>query len=139
MVHPRHAAAGAFVILASVAAGGCAAVLLAGAGAAAGVGTYKYVNGSLTSIEEASIDEVWAAARTAVAGLELATRSAAKDALTARLIAEQADGTDVKINLDRRGDRLTEVTIRVGFWGDEAAARLILDRIRAALGAASGA
>ncbi len=135
MVHRRLSAAGMLAILASLAAGGCTAVLLAGAGAAAGVGTYKYINGSLTSIEEASIDETWAAARSAVAGLELATRTAAKDALAARLVAEQADGTDVKINLERKGDRLTEVSIRVGFWGDEAASRLILDRIRAALGA----
>ena len=137
MVHWKHAAAGALMAAASIVAGGCATLLLAGAGAAAGVGTYQYVNGSMTTIEEAGIDEAWAAAQAAVSGLELATRSAAKDALTARLVAEQADGTDVKINLERKGERLTEVSVRVGFWGDEAASRLILDRIRAGLGSPS--
>lgn len=107
--------------------GGCVAVAV---GAAAGVGTYVYVSGRLETLLEAPIDRVWLATRGAIADdLGLRVEKAEQDAMKGELRAKQADGTTVRVNLERKGDNLTEVRIRVGTFGNEAQSRMILDRI----------
>lgn len=109
---------------------GCAALAVGAAGAAAGVGTYAYVSGRLETIIEAPIDRAWDATRSAVEDdLGFAVERAEHDALKGELRAKQADGTNVRVNLERKGDNLTEVRIRVGTFGDEAQSRLIMDKI----------
>ena len=57
---------------------GCAAVLVGGAAAAAGVGTYAYVSGALTGSEAVSLDRAWSASQAAMKDLEFPITNKAK-------------------------------------------------------------
>lgn len=109
---------------------GCLAVA---AGAAAGAGTYAYVTGELSTLEEVKLDRAWSATQAAVKDLQFTVKEQAKDALQARLVAQQADKTDIKITLEAQGDKVTKIRIRVGVFGDEATSRLIMDKIKSNL------
>ncbi|HEX3034438.1 MAG TPA: DUF3568 family protein [Thermodesulfobacteriota bacterium] len=108
---------------------GCAAVLLGGA-AAAGAGTILYVKGESQSTDDVSIDKAWRATILAVDDLGFVVTSKEKDAVSARLTALTADNKEVKITLNRKADKVTQIAIRVGTLGDESLSRLILDKIR---------
>jgi hypothetical protein len=116
-------------VLAMALAGASGCLALA-AGTAAGVGTYAYVQGEMNTAFEATLDEVWAAALATVDQLQFHTEREAKDALHGRINVRQADGTRIRISMDRQTDALTEVRVRVNIFGDESKSRLILDRIR---------
>lgn len=109
---------------------GLAGCLAVAAGAAAGAGTYAYVNGEMTTREDASLDRVWIAARGAVEDLQLITKDETKDELQAKISAERADGTSVTIKLDSEGADVTKIGVRVGVFGDRSQSRVILDKIR---------
>lgn len=109
---------------------GCAALVV---GAAAGAGTYAYVQGELQSTESASLDRTWAATQGAIKELQFTVTTQQKDALLGRLIARTAKDKKIEINLKKTGDHLTEVRIRVGTFGDEELSRLILDKIKSRL------
>lgn len=106
---------------------GCLAVA---AGAAAGVGTYAYVKGEMTTREDASLERVWAATQSAIEDLQIRVKEDAKDALQARVVAEKADGTYVTIKLEAEDENVTKISVRVGTFGDESESRLILDKIK---------
>lgn len=109
---------------------GCAGVLLLGGGAGAGAGTIAYLRGELKSTEEASIDRTWQAAQKAIEELEFSVTSEEKDAFSAKLIARGANDKKVVINLQRITDELTEVSIRVGIFGEESLSLLVLERLQ---------
>lgn len=109
--------------------GGCLVVAAAGAGA----GTYAYISGELSSVEEAKLDRTWSATQAAIKDLQFTVKEQSKDALQARLVATQADNTDVKVTLESQGEKLTKIKIRIGVFGDEAKSRLILDKIKKGL------
>jgi len=52
---------------------------------------------------------------------------------TASLAFTQTDGSSISIKARRSSPAVTGLAIRVGFWGDPAISRLILDRITANL------
>jgi hypothetical protein len=106
--------------------GGCLVV----AAGAAGAGTYAYVTGELSTVEEASLDKCWSATQAAVKDLQFTVKEQSKDALQGRLVAQQADKTDITIKLDRETDKLTKIRIRVGVFGDESTSRLVMDKIK---------
>ena len=106
---------------------GCAAVLLGGA---AGAGTILYIKGELQSTEEVSLDTAWIATQTAIKDMEFVTGTTEKDAISAKLIAYTSDSREIQITLKRKTDKLTEIGIRVGTFGDESLSRLILENIR---------
>jgi len=108
---------------------GCAAVLVGG-GVAAGAGTVAYLRGELRAVESAPLDRVWEASQAAMKDLQFAVTTKQKDALSARLIARTALDKQVTINLAKQGDKVTEIRIRVGFWGDESLSRLVLEKIK---------
>lgn len=110
-----------------VAASGCLAVA---AGAAAGAGTYAYMQGEMNTTMEAPLDRVWAATQRAVEQLQFDIESDAIDALQGRMTVRRADGTRIRIRLEQETGSLTDVSVRVGVFGDEARSRLILDKIR---------
>jgi Protein of unknown function (DUF3568) len=114
--------------------GGCVAAVAAGVGAAAGAGTYAYVNGKSTSTQKADIDKTWAAAEKTMQDMQFTVKASKKDETTAKLYAQKADGTDVHVTLDRKGPELTEVSVRVGVFGDERESRAILESIGERLG-----
>ena len=108
-------------------AGGCLAIV---AGAAAGAGTYLYLKGELTDTEEVPLDRAYEAAKAAVKDLEYRTKEQSKDALQARIVALEADGTEVHIKMESKGEKLTKFTVRIGVVGDESRSRLIMDKIK---------
>ena len=114
----------------AVAGAGCAAIVVGGAVAAAGVGTYAYVNGEMKGTEAVSMDQAWSASQAAMKDLEFPILNKAKDALEAELTARTATDKRVVIKLKRVTDTATEIRIRVGTWGDEAMSQKILDKIK---------
>ena len=108
---------------------GCTAALVAG-GAAAGIGTYKYIKGELESTEKVSLDKAYQATEKAVEDLELTITSKQKDAFDGEVIARRATGKKVTIKLKRQSDSVTQIKIRVGTFGDEYISKDILDTMK---------
>jgi hypothetical protein len=62
--------------------------------------------------------------------MEFVTGTTEKDDISAKLIAYTSDSREIQITLKRKTDKLTEIGIRVGTFGDESLSRLILENIR---------
>jgi len=105
---------------------GCV-VAAVGLGAA---GTIAYVRGDLQSFESERIDEVYEATLKAVDELGLIVTTKSKDALSARIIARDADNKKVTIKLKATAEGPTELSIRIGVFGNETKSRLIYQKIR---------
>lgn len=88
-----------------------------------------YHGGELRATLPASLDAVFLATQSALKHLEFRSTDERKDALYARVTAQTADNTEVRVRLDRRADTLTEIRIRAGLFGNEARSRLVLDTI----------
>jgi ABC-type sugar transport system substrate-binding protein len=123
----------ALMLAATGALVGTSGCLAAAAGAAAGVGTYAYIQGDLDTTVQASFEDTWQAANQAASDLGLRVTERAKDEFAGRLVASQVEGGDVKIQIDPAGEEATRIRIRVGTFGDERKSLAILDRIRANL------
>jgi hypothetical protein len=108
---------------------GCTAALVAG-GAAAGIGTYKYIKGELQSTEKVSLDKAYSATEKAIEELEFTITSKQKDAFDGEVIARRATGKKVTVKLKRLSDSVTEIKIRVGTFGDEYISKDILDTMK---------
>lgn len=108
---------------------GCVAVAAAGA-AGAGV---AWIRGALEVNLEDDLDDVYAATRKAIRGLEFAPVNERKSGVDAAVLARTALDTRVEVILKRVGDKTTHVSIRVGVFGDEAMSLSILDRIKGGL------
>jgi len=115
----------ALYIFVSLFAQGCW-VAAAGAGAA---GTAIYLKSDVENIERENIDAVYAAAQKAVDDLDLVPVRSSKDALSAEIIARDAQDKKVTIKLKRQTDNITKISIRVGIVGDKTKAELIYREI----------
>ncbi|MEY4385174.1 MAG: hypothetical protein RLY20_457 [Verrucomicrobiota bacterium] len=113
-------------LLAALLFSGCAAVIV---GAGAGAGVYAYVRGEMKGNENHSLDQTWAATQAAMKDLQFNVSSQQKDALQARLIARTAMDKRIEINLTKITDNTTEVTIRVGTFGDQTLSHTIVQAI----------
>lgn len=118
---------------AAMSAGGCALLAVGAVAAAAGVGTYAYMNGKLESTETASLDETYGAALAAVESMEFDVKRSDKDALEGRIVSERVNGQSVTIRMFREDPELTRLTIRVGSIGDEDVSLRVLDEIKSRL------
>jgi len=122
----RLIAAGALGLAALTFLNGCVAVVAAGA-AGAGV---AWVRGTLETNLEANLDRCYAAGRQAIRELEFASVSERKSGVDAVLVARTALDKRVEIVLKRVGDKSTQVSIRVGVFGDEAVSLALLERMK---------
>ena len=113
-----------------LAGGGGCALFVVGAAAGAGAAGYAYVKGELKATEQASLDRTWAASLGAMKDLEFPITKQSKDALTGHLTARNASDKKIEIDLKKISDKATEITIRVGTFGDENLSRVILEKIR---------
>jgi hypothetical protein len=110
---------------------GCVAAAVGGAaGVAAGAGTVAYIKGELKATEAYNVPTVWKATEKAVDELQLVVTDKYSDATAGKLEAMTADNKKVRISLNRQGDNITEITIRVGTFGDEELSRFILSKIQ---------
>lgn len=112
---------------------GCLPTLLIGGGAVVGAGTVAYAKGELHSSENAQLTRTWTAARATMRDLGFSVVSSEEDVRYSRLVALTDDDRRVQIVLEAPSREITEIHIRVGFFGDVTLSHLILDRIRAKL------
>jgi hypothetical protein len=112
----------------AVGVGGCLAIAV-GAGAA---GTVAYLAGDLKAEEPHVIDAVYAAAVKALQELELdvAEDRTTKDALAATIMARDAQDKQIEVKLASTTSDTTEISIRVGVFGNETKSRLIYKQIQ---------
>lgn len=113
--------------------GGCGPLIVFGTGAAAGVGGYRYYQGSSITVYDAPFERTWEAGLKAVQVLGSTVKDARHDLTSGTVSAEQADGTPVTLKTKYVSAEQTEVAIRVGFWGDEEGGAVIARRIRETL------
>lgn len=95
-----------------------------------GTAEYGVVSRELASIEQAPIDRVYEAAQLALRELELRLVEKTKDRLGATVAARTSHDDRVTVALGRVTGGVTDVKIKVGFWGDESTSRAILTEIR---------
>ena len=106
----------------------CGCMLVAvGAGA---VGTVAYVKGDLEAVEAKDLDTVYAAALKAADELGLKVTKESKDAMSAEIIARDAEDKKVTIKLKKTADNTTKLSIRIGVFGNERKSRLIYQAIQ---------
>lgn len=98
-----------------------------GAGAA---GTVAYIRGDLQTVESADIDAVYKAVLKAIDELELSITQKTKDAMTAKIVARDAQDKKITIKLGATVEGATKVSIRVGLFGNERKSRLIYEQIK---------
>ena len=108
---------------------GCAAV----AGAAAGAGTYAWTQGKLSFSTPDPVPEVQDAVLDAFEELDIQMTEQEVDPLGGTIKGITETGEEVTIDLQPQAEDITEVEIRVGFFGDRGASERIADAIRANL------
>lgn len=123
------------MVAVAVGASGCVAVAV-GAGAA---GTVAYLAGDLEAYEAHDIDAVFEAAKTALVELEMRVigGKTKKDALAATIVARDAADKEIVVRLKATVAGGTDLSIRVGTFGDDTKSHLIYERIRENLKAES--
>ena len=110
---------------------GCIAVVAGAAGAGSAV---AYTTGELDAELPAGLEKTRGATREAIHGLGFALVSERADSLSAVFICRTAVDKRVRIELERVGDGITKVEIRVGVFGDETVSLGTLEKIRGNLG-----
>lgn len=108
---------------------GCAAAVVGGVAA---VGTYTYVAGQLKYTHNGNLENTYQAALKSCSSLGLLIVDQDKKLSKASLRVKEGD-RDIWINLKVSSSTTTEVSIRVGYFGDETASRKIHEAIRANL------
>lgn len=75
--------------------------------------------GKLSAYLDAMPPQVIAAAEQVAEDMELKVESSASTQLDGRLVARTAQDKSIKVNVERYGDNISAITIKVGTWGDE--------------------
>lgn len=115
-------------LLVSLLLSGCVPVALV-AGAAAGIGGYKYFEGALTVVYNAPFKNTWKASLEAVEGMDLKIEAKNHKLASGKIKAKRSDDTGVSVSMKYLSSDQTEVTIKVGLFGDEAESNNIKDKI----------
>jgi hypothetical protein len=123
----RQAVLATLLTTAAVFVSGCLAAAI-GAGVI-GVGTVAYIKGDLEVVETRDIDVVYEATRKAVRQLGLRMIKERKDPDSGLIVAHDADYKEIKITLKSTADGGTELSIRVGLFGDQATSVRIYQKI----------
>ncbi|GAB4535167.1 MAG: hypothetical protein Fur0020_02370 [Thermodesulfovibrionia bacterium] len=108
------------------------APLWIGLGAGVGIGTYKYIEGNLERDYPISYEKAWAVTNQALTNMKIGITNSIKNEGVIDGVGE--DGKTVAIRLINRGEWVTTVRVRVGFWGDKTASARIHDEIARAGG-----
>lgn len=114
--------------LAVVVLSGCPAAVVGTAMVGTGAGTYLFVNGELKTDYYYSFDKVWSATEKTIAamhGMEVAPSRA----IGSGNIVAMINGEKVTFNIHYKDKGITNVGIRVGLIGDEAASKLLHGKI----------
>jgi hypothetical protein len=109
---------------------GCAPLIFFGAGTAAGVAGYKYYDGALNVVYQASYMDTWDASLKALSRMNLNVEKSDHDSQKGQIVARRTDGTKVTLCIEYKSPNETGAVIRVGFFGDEPASVAIKEKIR---------
>lgn len=107
---------------------GCLAA--AAAGAAAGGGAFVYVNGAIKALEAQDVDTVWKATLAGFEDMNLLAEAKHKDAFEAKCQAYGPGDKIVRVHIERQNKDVTEIKIRVGWFGDREFSEELLNKIR---------
>lgn len=113
--------------------GGCWALWFTGGaavGAGAGVGITAYVNGKLKAHVPQNPVEVATATEQAFKNLDIKQISTTSSKLEAEIVGRNSADDKVKVWADSTEDGGSDLTIRIGWFGDETQSRQIYDEIR---------
>jgi hypothetical protein len=80
------------------------------------------------------VPAVYQASLAGLKDMNMSVTKARQDSAGAQIEAKRADGSDVKVNLAGTGPETTDAHIKVGFFGDKDAEKVISDHISARLG-----
>lgn len=97
---------------------GCAVMLLS-AGAAAGIGAYKYVEGTMEKDYPRDMQATYQACMSAASTMSLRVAQQHYGPTESRIEAVQPPDTNVKIQLVARPQQITTVKVRFGIMGNE--------------------
>ncbi|SCA63574.1 Uncharacterized protein SCG7109_AS_00100 [Chlamydiales bacterium SCGC AG-110-M15] len=111
----------------------CGSMVFIG-GAAAGAGLYKYVRGEMLSVERATVEETYHATVKALEGLRITIDDGEYDSFAGFVTAQRVDGARIEVRLKSRQTDLTEITVRIGIFGDEEDSKRLLDAIHKEIG-----
>ncbi|MFC1867266.1 DUF3568 family protein [Thermodesulfobacteriota bacterium] len=106
----------------------CAPVVFL-AGTAAGVGGYKYYEGALKVVYQAPYIKTWDASLKSLEEMGFKIGNSKRDLTSGKIEAKRADDKSVTVSLKYLSSQETEVSIRVGLFGDENASNVIKDKI----------
>jgi len=110
-------------LLLFIAAGGtgCALFVVAGAGAAVGIGTAEYIGGELKQAYAVPMEKTWNASIATTDELKMTTTEKSIDNLDKNRVIKgrTEDGKDFQIALEALGKDVTMVKVRIGLFGDE--------------------
>lgn len=103
-------------------------MIVGGAAAGAGTGTYFYVNGELKTDYPASFDKVWSACEKTVADMRGKEVQPVKEIAQGNITTVIND-EKVKFEITYRAKNQTSVAIRVGLVGNRLSSQLLHDKI----------
>jgi len=110
----------------SVFLSGC---MLAAVGAGA-AGTVAYVKGDLEASEAKKLDVVYEATKKAMKDLELSITSDSKDALSATIVARDAQDKKATVRLGAITENSTSISVRFGTFGNETKSTMLYNKIK---------
>jgi hypothetical protein len=108
---------------------GCALILFAG-GAAAGAGAVAYMNGELQTTEAIPLDKACIAAQAALKNMGYTVTRKDESPMVSTKFAAKKGEQRVEITLKSVGDKVTQIGVRVGVFGDRAMSNVILAEIK---------
>jgi hypothetical protein len=106
------------MLLALAMAAGCVPMILMGVGGAAGIGTYKWIEGTMEKDYPRPMQETYNATLEAAKKLNIKITEDQYGPSEARINGLTQDGTKVKVDLIARPNEITTVKIRFGMMGN---------------------
>jgi hypothetical protein len=110
---------------------GCGVFIVAGAGAAVGIGTAEYIGGELKQAYAAPMEKTWNASLATADELKMRATEKSIDNLDQNRVIKgrTEDGKDFQISLENLGKDVTMVKVRIGLFGDEKSSKTIHEMI----------
>ena len=122
------------LLLALLLTAGCVETMLLSAGMTAGIGSYKWMEGTMEKDYPRPIQDTWNAALAACRDLQLKITAQEYNPLDSHIEAIQPPDTNVKIQLIARPNQITTVKVRFGLTGNQDASAYFHRRILVHLG-----
>jgi hypothetical protein len=128
MIYKKRAAVALIVLTCCFSLYGCPVLVVTGAAVAGGTGTYYYVEGEMRTDYYFSVDGVWSGVEKTIADMKGRDVEPDKQADGGTIVAVIND-EKVTFRLKYKDKDLTSLGIRVGVMGNEAASKVIHDRV----------